>query len=1054
VSIDYLGNIITKLPGVANFTATVGAQQASIQVTVNAVSINLTHRWSFDTDLNDSIGGADGIAPVQGGQLGASGGLVLTNGSVVMQGSSGGAGFAYVALPGGLFTGYGQVAVETWYIDYDSPEWSRVWDFGNGQVTNFFQTHYAGGSGGRVGITVGGSGAEYDSDFTRPIPGIEHMVAYSLDAIAQTATTYVDGVIPPEKQSVYNVANLTTGGTNVPIQPQFLEPTTLASTAVGDPGGNDIGRSQYNDPNAIMAVDELRIWNGPISLQQVLLDIGAGPENVINWANDLNSGSGTFQSNGVVVTNMTTGITPQQAQLMGYYFNNTQFTNAVPVYYTPYASNWVSSSPSIADINPTTGLITAHAAGATTISGTWNGITASSTLTVTAGSTTLLHRWSFGDTAGSPIAVDSVGGSSMWLSNRAGISNGVLNLPGGSNGAGYAKMQMPGVVPVGDFTVETWATFPSTTASGSVLWDFGSTFFGLDMRFSPLNGLNNVLTLAGNEATGGLTSPTWFNDPGSFGTNEEYYAWVFNASASKLNYYINGALAASFPYAGMQPRGLPDAGATAPFGIMPVPIWMFNPGTGLQSTDSNGAPTYVIATNGYLGHRVTSTATADFTGSIDEFRIWQGALGPVAIATSYALGPNSLISGGVDPGAPTAVSLTVPDPTQVVGMIQTPIVSATFGTVNGHIPLSGSTALTFSSDNSAAVAVTSDERLKAVGAGVAHITATYHGFTSAAATVTVVTAASVTGGTYGVLLTHRYSFRPGYAAADSVGNAHGSVNGGAVVSNGKLVLNGVGALGTGLPASYVSLPKDLITGYSQMTIEGFATVGSAPSSGGPIVNFSLHRVGTGAADNYLFYAPSANGNSNNRIGFQDAAVITNEIDTLASSTVGGANIPANASFSFAAVMDSTAGRVSVYTNGVYSDGWTNTTTAPFSLANVIDAESWIGARFDHTMYVGTIDDVRIYDGLLDSVAGQVAASAALGADPDTVTLTQVGGNVTVKWPATAVTTGMSLEGATSPTGPYTVINSGITTAGGVNTYGTTVGGSNPIYFRLIQTHVN
>src|SRR5881628_3912518 len=58
-------------------------------------------------------------------------------------------------------------------------------------------------------------------------------------------------------------------------------------------------------------------------------------------------------------------------------------------------------------------------------------------------------------------------------------------------------------------------------------------------------------------------------------------------------------------------------------------------------------------------------------------------------------------------------------------------------------------------------------------------------------------------------LIHRYSFAGD--ATDSVGTAHGTLVGGATVSNGQVVLDGVDG--------YVDLPNDLFTNFTSITFE-------------------------------------------------------------------------------------------------------------------------------------------------------------------------------------------------------------------------------------------
>jgi hypothetical protein len=77
---------------------------------------NLTHRYSFTTNANDSVGTAHGTLR---------GGATISGGAVVLDGSSG-----YVDLPNGIVSTLSNVTFETWLTDNGSGNWARILDFG------------------------------------------------------------------------------------------------------------------------------------------------------------------------------------------------------------------------------------------------------------------------------------------------------------------------------------------------------------------------------------------------------------------------------------------------------------------------------------------------------------------------------------------------------------------------------------------------------------------------------------------------------------------------------------------------------------------------------------------------------------------------------------------------------------------------------------------------------------------------------------------------------------------------------------------------------------
>ena len=90
-------------------------------LTVLSAANSLTHRWAFDGDVTDSIGGATCSTNNAGGPL-----PKLTNGAVVLNGAG-----QFVDLPNNLVATYNSMTVEAWVTDNGSGTWGRIMDFGN-----------------------------------------------------------------------------------------------------------------------------------------------------------------------------------------------------------------------------------------------------------------------------------------------------------------------------------------------------------------------------------------------------------------------------------------------------------------------------------------------------------------------------------------------------------------------------------------------------------------------------------------------------------------------------------------------------------------------------------------------------------------------------------------------------------------------------------------------------------------------------------------------------------------------------------------------------------
>ena len=212
-------------------------------------------------------------------------------------------------------------------------------------------------------------------------------------------------------------------------------------------------------------------------------------------------------------------------------------------------------------------------------------------------------------------------------------------------------------------------------------------------------------------------------------------------------------------------------------------------------------------------------------------------------------------------------------------------------------------------------------------------------------------------------LTHRYSFfnepNGSTTATDLVASANGTLQGGAVITGGQLVLNG--ASGT-----YLNLPGGLITGNSAVTVEAWADFGNLP---GNCYLFSFGNTdGSGAGENYIFCAPQA------------ARITISGVDP-------GYNAEQNASCSgwsgrtnlhVVAIYNPPAHYLAVYTNGMLAG---INTAETVSLASVNDVYSYLGrSLYTSDPYAPLkVAEFRIYNGALS--AQQVALDAASGPGP-------------------------------------------------------------------------
>ena len=238
-------------------------------------------------------------------------------------------------------------------------------------------------------------------------------------------------------------------------------------------------------------------------------------------------------------------------------------------------------------------------------------------------------------------------------------------------------------------------------------------------------------------------------------------------------------------------------------------------------------------------------------------------------------------------------------------------------------------------------------------------------------------------------LAHRYSFAA--SPADSIGMAHGRLNGSALVTNNALVLDG--ASGT-----YASLPGGLVSGCTTVTVEFWATLGA---NGDWARVFDFGNSNGVAGQNFLFFSPHT-GAGTHRFTLSTASG-TRDQDvpgTLDARTVH-----------VVCIADPASGYSAIYTNGIL-DSETNGSLA--SLSGVSTALSYLGrSLFTADAWLnGSVDEFRIYDGRL--TPQEIATDYASGPDalalPVSLTCSNSPAGLTLRWPSYAV--GFTLQ--TSP----------------------------------------
>ncbi len=211
---------------------------------------------------------------------------------------------------------------------------------------------------------------------------------------------------------------------------------------------------------------------------------------------------------------------------------------------------------------------------------------------------TIQHRYAF-----TSDASDSVGGADGVLRAGAVISGGAVFLNGSS---AYVDLPNGLVQDNDDITIETWLT-DSGSGNWARIFDFGSNQ-NVYMFLSPqsISGtMRGAITLTSNPGEQGME---WFNRM-PIGTSV-HVVWTYDSAARTGKLYLDGVLIAQNSSMTIKPS---DMGFTA---------------------------------NNWLGRSQWSGDSYLF-GSIDEFRIWDGAMTAAEVQGSYNEGPDAPFFGPV-----------------------------------------------------------------------------------------------------------------------------------------------------------------------------------------------------------------------------------------------------------------------------------------------------------------------------------------------------------------------------------------------------------------------
>jgi hypothetical protein len=291
---------------------TAGSTNASATLSVSEPSLN--HRFSFTgtggagTVVNDSIGSA--TATLEGNSY-------LSNGAVQLPDTdttSSSANASYVLLSDGLLVGDNSATIEVWVTDLGGREWAEVYSFGGS--TSFYDnaengTNYlalipdaTASLYLRSDFRIGDSPTASVSAVNPLLLGVEWHVALIYDNSTATGSIYLNGNLVAQN------TNMTANG---PASPAGL----------GDTFDNYLGRDQFGgDPIFQGSINELRIYNGPLTPTDVVNDYLAGPTTATSPGSPNKVTAGISISGGNVTITWPVGTLLQAPTVLGPWTTN------------------------------------------------------------------------------------------------------------------------------------------------------------------------------------------------------------------------------------------------------------------------------------------------------------------------------------------------------------------------------------------------------------------------------------------------------------------------------------------------------------------------------------------------------------------------------------------------------------------------------------------------------------------------------------------------------------------------------------------------------------
>jgi len=573
---------------------------------------NLIHQWTFDenggagTTLIDSIGDADGTIVNQGPNDGT-----VSDGQVTLSGG-GKNETDYVRFPSNLVSSLSNMSIETWSTQHSSQNWSRVFSVGS-STNNVFHMSFS------RGTNINQNEIRWNA---------------AADIMLQDVGGAPTNPIDEQVHWVLSVNDV--GGPNGETQITIFKngEEVGSETTTNDLSGLDdsdffLGRSQWGDNTANASWDEFRIYDGLLTSEQIKSNAESGPS--LSVDSDGDGISDTIEDrydfldpedpNDADLDQDDDGLSNLQEVDIGSDLEEQDTDNDGIIDGEEVAAK---TSPIDADtdndqLNDGEEIV----AGTDPLNPDTDGDKISDGIEIENNSDPLdptslpkpqlpdlIHRWAFDENGGSgTILIDSVGGAHGVIeesgTNDGSVADGRVTLTGGGKAdTDFVRLPANLMSPLQSATIETWSTQYSSQNWSRVFSVGSSSSNVMHMSFSRGTDINL------NELRWNAQTNMTLQDFGGRPTNplDETIHWVVTiddtggpAGETKVIVYKNGDEVI----------------------------------TGNTTNDLSG----LTDTDFFLGRSQWNDSTAN--ASWEDFRIYDGAMDPIAVKFSNARGPDN-----------------------------------------------------------------------------------------------------------------------------------------------------------------------------------------------------------------------------------------------------------------------------------------------------------------------------------------------------------------------------------------------------------------------------